>query len=154
MVILVRNFQLTLQISSNLFERWVIIGIKNTYLPNLDILISKLSWGRLWQTGLTFKSTILYVPVNIVTQNSLAFHQYLTKERRTDCMAKFPQDIYLFSQFSSLETFLSAETASADAWIFMMWLAISCKRKILTLATKLRPFMTIEGHSNEVSFRY
>lgn len=43
-------------------------------------------------------------------------------------MTKFIDIAYLFNQFSSLEILVSPIVAwSADAWTFMIWLAIICK---------------------------
>lgn len=51
------------------------------------------------------------------------------KELHEKSMAKFKDNAYLFSQFSSLEVLFSPIIAPADAWTFMIWLAIICKHK-------------------------
>lgn len=45
------------------------------------------------------------------------------KYKRLLSLCNFP---HLFSQFSSLEALFSPKVAPADAWTFIMWLAIIC----------------------------
>ena len=76
--------------------------------------------------------------------NASASHQYLTKQHQWNSWASFT--VYLFSQFSSLETLLSLEAKPADAWSFMIWLAIICHGII-----RVRPLLWLLGHLEATS---
>lgn len=77
--------------------------------------------------------------------NASASHQYLTKQHQWNSWASW-FTVYLFSQFSSLETLLSLEAKPADAWSFMIWLAIICHG-----ITHVRPLLWLLGHLEATS---
>ena len=76
--------------------------------------------------------------------NASASHQYWTKQHQWNSWASFT--VYLFSQFSSLETLVSLEAKPADAWSFMIWLAIICHGII-----RVRPLLWLLGHLEATS---
>ena len=76
--------------------------------------------------------------------NASASHQYLANQHQWNSWASFT--VYLFSQFSSFETLLSLEAKPADAWSFMIWLAIICHGIIC-----VRPLLWLLGHLEATS---